>query len=57
MVDGPDGVAVTLTAGAAEETGHRLISGACEAAGYNRMNPDGEHEPSEEKSERVESGS
>jgi len=32
MVDGPDGVAVTLTPGAAEETGHRLIANASDAA-------------------------
>ncbi len=36
-VDGPDGVAVTLTPEAAEETGHRLIANACDAAGRNRM--------------------
>ena len=36
-VDGPDGVAVTMTPEAAEETGHRLIAHACDAAGRNRM--------------------
>jgi hypothetical protein len=33
MVDGPDGVAVTLTPGAAEETSHRLLDGAMQAQG------------------------
>ena len=37
VVDGPDGVAVTLTAEAAEETGHRLISSASEAAGFKHL--------------------
>lgn len=32
-VDGPDGVAVTLTPEAAEETSHRLLDNAAEAAG------------------------
>jgi hypothetical protein len=31
IVEGPDGVAVTLTADAAEETGQRLIRAASEA--------------------------
>ena len=31
LVEGPDGVAVTLTPDAAEETGRRLISAASEA--------------------------
>ena len=33
LVDGPDGVAVSLTPGAAEETSHRLLDAAVEAAG------------------------
>ncbi len=33
IVDGPDGVAVTLTPEAAEETGERLINGSAEATG------------------------
>ena len=37
FVDGPDGVAVTLTPEAAEETGHRLIAKASEAAGNRRF--------------------
>jgi len=37
FVDGPDGVAVTLTPEAAEETGHRLIEKAGEAAGNRRL--------------------
>lgn len=36
-VDGPDGVAVTMTPEAAEETGHRLIAQASDAAGRNRL--------------------
>ncbi|MBW0007790.1 MAG: hypothetical protein JO335_08780 [Sphingomonas sp.] len=35
-VDGPDGVAVAMTPEAAEETGHRLITNACQAAGERR---------------------
>ena len=31
LVEGPDGVAVSLTPDAAEETGHRLIKAALEA--------------------------
>ena len=31
IVEGPDGVAVTLTADAAEETGRRMIKAASEA--------------------------
>ena len=31
LVEGPDGVAVTLTPDAAEETGHRLVKAASEA--------------------------
>lgn len=34
IVDGPDGVAVSLTPDAAEETGGRLIDGAVKAAAY-----------------------
>jgi len=37
IVDGPDGVAVTLTPEAAEETGHRLVERASEAAGNRRF--------------------
>jgi len=37
IVDGPDGVAVTLTPEAAAETSHRLLSGAADAAGQRRM--------------------
>ena len=37
IVDGPDGVAVSLTPEAAEETGNRLIGKACEAAGRQRL--------------------
>ena len=33
LVDGPDGVAVTLTPEAAAETSHRLLFGAAEARG------------------------
>jgi hypothetical protein len=33
MVDGPDGVAVSFTPSAAEETSHRLLDGAAKAAG------------------------
>jgi hypothetical protein len=33
VVDGPDGVAVTLTPGAAVETSHRLLEAGLEAQG------------------------
>ena len=33
MVDGPDGVAVSMTPDAAAETSHRLLFGAAEARG------------------------
>lgn len=33
IVEGPDGVAVTLTADAAEETGRRMLKAASEARG------------------------
>ena len=33
LVDGPGGVAVSLTPGAAEETSHRLLFGAAQAQG------------------------
>lgn len=39
IVDGPDGVAVSLTPEAAEETGERLIGKAVDAAAYRRRNP------------------
>jgi hypothetical protein len=35
IVEGPDGVAVTLTPDAAEETGKRLIKAASEARAQN----------------------
>lgn len=35
QVDGPDGVAVSMTPNAAKETAHRLVRGAAEAAGQN----------------------
>lgn len=44
-VDGPDGVAVTLTPEAADETAHRLIDKSLEAAGqrhFARNNNGGE---------------
>lgn len=34
IVEGPDGVAVTLTADAAEETGRRMLKAAAEARGH-----------------------
>ena len=37
VVDGPDGVAVLLTPGAAEETSHRLLDKATEAQGQKRL--------------------
>ena len=37
VVDGPDGVAVTLTPNAAAETGGRLIDGAAQAQGQRIM--------------------
>lgn len=37
IVDGPDGVAVSLTPEAAAETGARLIDCGLEAAGQRRM--------------------
>ncbi|WP_404710370.1 hypothetical protein [Sphingomonas sp. MMS24-J13] len=37
IVDGPDGVAVTLTAEAAAETGNRLQDSAAEARGQRDM--------------------
>jgi hypothetical protein len=37
IVDGPDGVAVTLTPEAAEETGDRLVRKAAEAAGKRHL--------------------
>lgn len=37
IVDGPDAVAVTLTPEAAEETGHRLIAKAADAAGHRHL--------------------
>lgn len=36
FVDGPDGVAVSLTPEAAEETGERLIDNAVDAAAFRR---------------------
>jgi hypothetical protein len=36
-VDGPDGVAVSMTPEAAEETSQRLLDGAAEAAGKRHM--------------------
>ena len=42
IVEGPDGVAVTLTPDAAEETGRRMIHAALEARAF-----DGPSEPSE----------
>lgn len=36
IVDGPDGVAVTLTPEAAEETGDRLITHAVKATAYRQ---------------------
>jgi hypothetical protein len=45
IVDGPDAVAVTLTPEAAEETGHRLIAKAADAAGYRHFRePDNDDE-------------
>ncbi|WP_375390580.1 hypothetical protein [uncultured Sphingomonas sp.] len=35
VLDGPDGVAVTMTPDAAEETGRRLIAAAAEARGQH----------------------
>lgn len=32
LLDGPDGVAIAMTPAAAEETGHRLVAAAREAA-------------------------
>jgi hypothetical protein len=40
-VDGPDGVAVSLTPEAALETGHRLIEKGAEAAGQRHWNETG----------------
>lgn len=37
FVRGPDGVSVALTPEAAEETGHRLLDKAVEAAGARRL--------------------
>ena len=37
IVDGPDGVAVTFTPEAAEETGNRLQDSAAEATGQRRI--------------------
>ena len=42
LVEGPDGVAVTLTPDAAEETGRRLISAAREARLQPRNDGGGE---------------
>lgn len=38
ILDGPDGVAITLTSEAAEETGHNLIAAAAQA---NQQKADG----------------
>lgn len=35
MLDGPDGVAIAMTPGAAQETGRRLIVAAAEASGQH----------------------
>jgi hypothetical protein len=40
-VDGPDGVAVSLTPEAAVETGHRLLEGGAKAAGQRRFKEKG----------------
>ena len=37
-VDGPDGVAVSMTPEAAAETSDRLMDGAAKAAGQRRLN-------------------
>jgi len=37
VVDGPDGVAVSLTPEAAEETSARLLDGAAEASGQRHF--------------------
>jgi hypothetical protein len=37
IVDGPNGVAITLTPEAAEETSNRLLCSAAEAAGQRRL--------------------
>lgn len=41
MVDGPDGVAVSLTPEAAEETSARLLDGAVEAGGQRHFGEGG----------------
>jgi hypothetical protein len=52
IVDGPDAVAVTLTPEAAEETGHRLIAKAADAAGHRHL-----HAPDNDDSATGDSGS
>lgn len=47
IVDGPDGVAVSLTPEAAEETGDRLIGKAVDAAAYRRRKEAGRSAPGE----------
>ena len=37
LVDGPDGLAVSMTPEAAEETSQRLLDGAASAAGKRRL--------------------
>lgn len=37
ILDGPDGVDVTMTPAAAAETGHELINGAMKATGHRRL--------------------
>jgi hypothetical protein len=41
VVDGPDGVAVTLTPDAAVETSHRLLDAGVTAAGQRRLDKNG----------------
>jgi hypothetical protein len=40
-IDGPDGVAVSMTPHAAEETSHRLFDAAIEAAGDEKRSKTG----------------
>lgn len=37
IIDGPDGMALTITPEAAQETSHRLLEAAAEAAGQRRF--------------------
>jgi len=53
MVDGPDGVAISLTPEAAEETSNRLLDGATEASGQRHSGERG----SESVEGEAESGS